>query len=147
MSGPSIRFRSHATNTFTAQGSGTGQWAEAYAKAEAFVSQLTLEEKQNLTFGVESDANGCSGYIPGIPRLGFPGICLSDAGNGLRSTDYVNAYPSGISVGASWNKDLSYMRGLHMAGEFYRKGVSILLGPVVGPIGKSDASTECDKER
>ena len=33
-------------------GSGTGEWANAYAKAQAFVSQLTLVEKVNLTTGV-----------------------------------------------------------------------------------------------
>jgi beta-glucosidase len=30
---------------------GTGNWAEAYAKAKHFVSQLTLLEKVNLTTG------------------------------------------------------------------------------------------------
>ena len=33
-------------------GSGAGEWASAYAKAQAFVSQLTLTEKVNLTTGV-----------------------------------------------------------------------------------------------
>ena len=31
---------------------GSGGWADAYAKAVAFVSQLTLTEKVNLTTGV-----------------------------------------------------------------------------------------------
>ena len=33
-------------------GSGSGDWAAAYEKARAFVSQLTLLEKVNLTTGV-----------------------------------------------------------------------------------------------
>lgn len=33
-------------------GSGAGDWASAYAKATAFVGQLTLVEKINLTTGV-----------------------------------------------------------------------------------------------
>ena len=33
-------------------GSGAGDWASAYQKARAFVSQLTLLEKVNLTTGV-----------------------------------------------------------------------------------------------
>lgn len=32
-------------------GEGLGDWASAYEKAKAFVSQLTLEEKVNLTTG------------------------------------------------------------------------------------------------
>ncbi|KAK9431764.1 hypothetical protein V1505DRAFT_367805 [Lipomyces doorenjongii] len=34
-------------------------------------------------------------------------MCLQDAGtSGVRNTDFVNNYPSGIHVGASWNKFL-----------------------------------------
>lgn len=33
-------------------GSGTGDWTDAYIKARAFVQQLTLLEKVNLTTGV-----------------------------------------------------------------------------------------------
>lgn len=33
-------------------GSGAGEWADAYTKARAFVKQLTLLEKVNLTTGV-----------------------------------------------------------------------------------------------
>jgi beta-glucosidase-like glycosyl hydrolase len=37
----------------------------------------------------------------------------------------------------SWNKSLAYARAHAMGGEFYRKGVSIALGPpVVGPLGR-----------
>lgn len=61
---------------------------------------MTLEEKVSLTSGVASDENGCSGNIPNITRLGFPGMCLSDAGQGLRATDFVSSFPSGIHVGA-----------------------------------------------
>ena len=82
-----------------ANGSGTGDWATAYTKARAFVAQLSVEEKVNLTAGVPPP-NGCSGFIPPITRVNFPGLCLSDAGNGLRSADFVSGWPSGISVGA-----------------------------------------------
>jgi beta-glucosidase len=36
----------------------------------------------------------------------------------------------------SWNKKLAQQRGAHMGDEFRRKGVNLLLGPVVGPIGR-----------
>ncbi|KAI0147436.1 glycoside hydrolase superfamily [Xylariaceae sp. FL1272] len=113
----------------------TGDWAIAYSKAQALVSQLSLEEKVSLTGGV-STSTACSGIIPAISRLGFPGLCLSDAGNGVRSTDFVSAWPAGLSVGASWNKNLSNLRGSGMGREFYRKGVNIALGPVLSPLGR-----------
>lgn len=57
-----------------------------------------------------------------MPRIGFQGFCLNDAGNGVRGTDGVNAYASGVHVGASWNKNLTYARGLYMGAEFKAKG-------------------------
>ncbi|RAL15781.1 beta-glucosidase [Aspergillus homomorphus CBS 101889] len=117
------------------EGTGTGSWAAAYEKAKSFVAQLTDEEKVNFTAGY-STSNGCSGNIPAVSRLGFPGLCVSDAGNGLRGTDFVNGWSSGIHVGASWNKTLAHQRALYMGQEFHRKGVNVLLGPVVGPIGR-----------
>jgi beta-glucosidase len=41
-------------------GTGAGNWSTAYAKANAFVAQLSLDEKINFTTGVTAD-NGCSG--------------------------------------------------------------------------------------
>lgn len=74
--------------------------------------------------------------IPGVERLGFPGLCLANAGNGVGGTDYVSAWPAGIHVAASWNKALTYQRAHGMGGEARIKGVNILLGPVVGPAGR-----------
>jgi hypothetical protein len=53
----------------------------------------------NLTTGY-APTTGCSGMIQPIARFGFPGMCLTDAGNGVRNTDYVSAWPAGIHVGA-----------------------------------------------
>ncbi|KAM0347331.1 hypothetical protein ACHAPU_004850 [Fusarium lateritium] len=113
----------------------TGPWGSAVAKAKALVSQMTLEEKVNLTAGTQS-TTGCSGFIPGVPRLGFTGLCLADAGNGVRNTDFVSSWPAGIHVGASWNQDLTYSRSYYMGSEAKVKGVNVLLGPVFGPLGR-----------
>jgi beta-glucosidase len=76
-----------------------GPWAEAVQKARAFVSQLTLEEKMNLTCGTTS-STGCGGYVSAIPRLGFEGMCLQDGSHGVHGADRVNSYASEIAVGA-----------------------------------------------
>ncbi|KAF5004193.1 hypothetical protein FDECE_9331 [Fusarium decemcellulare] len=119
-----------------AQGKGSGIWKSAYAKAQELVGQLTLEEKVNITRGFSTD-NVCAGNTGTVPRLGWPGMCLHDAGNGVRATDLVNSYPSALHVGASWDKNLTYQRGLHMGKEFKAKGVNVLLGPNVGPLGRT----------
>jgi len=79
---------------------GGSSWASAHAKASALVAQMTLAEKANITVG-HTPLTGCSGVTGSVPRLNWPGLCLSDAGNGLRATDFVNGWPSGIHVGAS----------------------------------------------
>ncbi|KAL7621870.1 hypothetical protein AAE478_007370 [Parahypoxylon ruwenzoriense] len=120
-------------------GTGLGDWADSYTKARALVAQMTLEEKISLTGGIRADSS-CSGIIPAIERLNFSGLCLSDAGNGVRTTNFASSWASGISVGASWNRDLAYKRAVGMAGEFRAKGVHIALGPVVGPLGRIASS-------
>ncbi|KAM0278460.1 hypothetical protein ACHAQH_005127 [Verticillium albo-atrum] len=112
-----------------------GPWSDAIAKAKVLIDQMTLEEKANLTAGTASNT-GCSGWIPGVPRLDFPGMCLVDSGNSVRGTDFVSAFPPGIHVGASWNKELAHRRAYHMGREAKIKGVSVLLGPSIGPIGR-----------
>ncbi|KAB5535125.1 beta-glucosidase [Coniochaeta sp. 2T2.1] len=114
---------------------GTGAWADAFTKAKTLVGQMTLDEKISLTSGAAAP-NSCAGNIAAIPRLNFSGLCLHDAGNGVRATDFVSAWPSGLHVGASWNKDLAAKRAAGMGAEFKAKGVNVLLGPVVGPLGR-----------
>lgn len=118
-------------------GKGTGAWAAAYESARKLVGEMTLEEKVNITRGFSTQDNVCAGNSGSVPRLGWPGMCLHDAGNGVRATDLVNSYPSGIHAGASWDKNLTYARGLYMAKEFKAKGVNVLLGPNAGPLGRS----------
>lgn len=123
---------SHCT---TAQQDATGAWEAAIAKAKALTSQMTVDEKVSLTSGVTT-TTGCAGWIPGVARLGFPGLCLANAGNGVGATDYVTAFPSGLHAAASWNKALAYQRSYWIGREARTKGVNILLGPVVGPAGR-----------
>ncbi|KAH7122031.1 glycoside hydrolase superfamily [Dactylonectria estremocensis] len=131
----SAHSRSPDTNP-SPPGVGHGIWKSSYEKASALVDQLTLEEKVNITRGFASESNVCAGNTGSIPRLGWPGMCLHDAGNGVRATDFVNAYPSAIHAGAAWDKNQTYWRGFHMGNEFKAKGVNVLLGPNAGPLGR-----------
>lgn len=51
--------------------------------------------------------------------------------------DYVTAFPAGINVGATWSKELAYIRGEAMGEEFRDKGVDVMLGPAIGPLGRT----------
>ncbi|APA08328.1 hypothetical protein SS1G_13255 [Sclerotinia sclerotiorum 1980 UF-70] len=118
---------------------GNGDWAEAYAKAKRFVSQLTLLEKVNLTTGVGWEGEACVGNTGAIPRLNFPGLCLQDSPLGIRFTDYNSAFPSGMNAAATWSYDLMNARGIAMGKEHRGKGIDVQLGPVAGPLGRAPA--------
>lgn len=107
---------------YAAPGAGTGIWTNAYASARELVGLMTLEEQVNITRGFTVTDNVCAGNTGTVPRLSWPGLCLHDAGNGVRATDMVSSYPSAIHVGASWDRNLTYWRGLHMGKEFKAKG-------------------------
>lgn len=117
--------------------SGQGGWEDAYSKARQFVSKLTLDEKVNLTTGVGWMSEHCVGQTGEIPRVGFHSLCLQDGPLGIRMADYITAFPAGINVGATWSKNLAYLRGKAIGEENRDKGVDITLGPAIGPLGRS----------
>ncbi|KAF2858272.1 glycoside hydrolase family 3 protein [Piedraia hortae CBS 480.64] len=118
-------------------GSGMGDWAASYAKARAFVSKLTLAEKVNLTTGTGWQSEKCVGTTGSIPRLGFNALCLQDSPLGLRFTDYNSAFPAGVTIASTWDRELIRQRGRGIGEEHKGKGVDVQLGPVVGPLGRA----------
>lgn len=74
-----FRTQKLATNDLAAEGNGgvDPAWQEAYAKARDLVSQMTIEEKVNMTHGHKGH---CVGNTPSIERLGVPALwCVTAA--------------------------------------------------------------------
>lgn len=71
---------------------GLGDWADAYDKAKAFVSGLTLTEKVNITTGTGWESQKCVGNVGSVPRLGFKSLCMQDSPLGVRLTDFNSAF-------------------------------------------------------
>lgn len=110
-------------------------WQKAYDKARKLVEKMSITEKVNLTTGTGWGSGPCIGNTGSVPRLGIPELCLQDGPNGVRFTDFVTHFPSGLAVGSTFNKGLTYLRGKALGREHSKKGVHIMLGPTVGPIG------------
>ncbi|WP_226635394.1 beta-glucosidase family protein [Novosphingobium profundi] len=116
----------------------------ARQRAEAIVAQMEPQEKTYLTWGVmplpirpnspppPEGAIPAAGFVPGIARLGIPNLTETDgpAGisyvQGLRG-DYATAMPSGIALGASFDRDLAYEQGRTIGQEARAKGFNVLL--------------------
>ncbi|KAE8370782.1 glycoside hydrolase superfamily [Aspergillus caelatus] len=110
------------------------EWEDAFARASNFVSQLTTEEKVGLVSGTEGP---CVGNIAPIYRLNFTGLCIQNGPLALEQGTYSSVFPAGITIAATWDKNIAYERGSQMAAEFRGKGSQVLLGPVAGPLGRS----------
>ncbi|OCK84763.1 glycoside hydrolase family 3 protein [Lepidopterella palustris CBS 459.81] len=123
----------------TPKGGTDAKWEESYKKAAELVRQMTLVEKVNITTGTGWSMQMCVGNTGPVARLGFPSLCLQDGPLGIRFADNITAFPAGVTVGATWNKDLMYEKGRAHALEAKLKGINVLLGPAMGPLGRMPA--------
>jgi beta-glucosidase len=121
------------TKPASGSGSSSSTWADAYARAKELVAQLTLEEKSNLTHGVTGP---CVGQTGAVPRLNIPELCFADAPAGVRGQEFVSSFPSGIHLGATFDRGLMLRYGHALGREYRGKGIHVALGPFIGPIGR-----------
>eukprot|EP01040_Poterioochromonas_malhamensis_P002838 gene2838-3022_t len=96
---------------------------------------MTLEEKFSMMAGVKGKYVG---NTKAIDRLGIPELRLQDGPQGFRATDRAGgegsstAWPSTMTIAASWDADLVYRWALSMGKEFKDKGANVHLGPGLG---------------
>ena len=97
-------------------------------KAQAMVKRMTLEEKVAMLHGSKE---GYTGTTPVNARLGIPPIVMNDGPQGFRMREggSSTSWPAGLTVGATWDKDLARKWGAAMGEEFYAKGANVQLGP------------------
>ncbi len=81
----------------------------------------------------------CVGNTAPANSVGFPALCLQDGPLGIRFADHSTAFPAGITIGATWNRELMQQRGAAHGNEARLKGVNVLLGPCMGPLGRNPA--------
>ena len=112
-------------------------WAEAYRKAADLVSKMDVIEKVNITTGTGWMMGMCVGNTGPAPRVGFPSLCLQDGPLGIRWADNITAFPAGVTVGATGNKELMHERGAAHGLEARMKGINVILGPATGPLGRT----------
>ena len=102
------------------------------------LQRMTLEEKVALCH-----AQG-KFYSAGVPRLGIPGLWMSDGPHGVRAeiswnewrnadwnTDSCTAFPALTCLAATWNPDMARKYGKAIGEEAAYRGKNVLLGPGV----------------
>lgn len=79
-----------------------------------------------------------TGNIPAIDRLNIPSVNMQDGPQGFRAMDKTGgegsstAWPSSMTLAASWDEDLLGRWATALAQEFVAKGANMLLGPGIG---------------
>lgn len=112
-------------------------------RADLVIKEMTLDEKIALLHGVgmptddqvtpeNAASNRGVGYAVGVPRLGIPGIDMSDAAYGVRSSGvngrYSTALPANVAAAASWDTDAAYEYGALIGRELRAQGFNMSLG-------------------
>src|ERR1700733_10067326 len=125
----------------------TGPWADtslsADERADLVLKEMTLDKKIAVIHGVgmptddpltqeNMPSNRGVGYEVGVPRLGIPGIDMSDAAYGVRSSGangrYSTALPANVAAAASWDPDAAYEYGKLIGTELRAQGYNMTLG-------------------
>ncbi|KAH7375243.1 glycosyl hydrolase family 3 N terminal domain-containing protein [Plectosphaerella cucumerina] len=94
------------------------------------LAELNLEEKVSLLTAADFWRTRA------IPSKNIPAVKTSDGPNGARGGIFVGGtkaalFPCGVSLAATWNKDLLYQVGQHLADEVKARSANILLAPTV----------------
>lgn len=97
----------------------------ATVDVERLVAEMTDTEKVDFIGGV-NDFD-----IRQIERLGIPKVTTSDGPMGVRAHGEAEAYPAGIGLAASWDREVALAVGSAMGSEARSKNVRILLAPAV----------------
>ncbi|KAM6529112.1 hypothetical protein FALCPG4_010060 [Fusarium falciforme] len=121
------------------KGGSSKNWEKSYSLAAQLVGKMTLAEKVNITTGTGWSMGLAVGNTGAAVHAGFPSLALQDGPLGIRFADNATAWPAGVTVGATWNRKLMYERGKAHALEAKGKGVNVILGPAIGPLGKMPA--------
>ena len=101
-------------------------------RARILVNQMTSEEKRSMLYGTKGSKY--VGYVPGISRLNIPALKYNDGPQGFRDDSMfgsTTAWPSGLTVAASWDTNTMRAWGESMGKEFFDKGANVQLGPGV----------------
>lgn len=114
-----------------------GQWispADAKARTEKLLNQMTLEEKMVLIHGARENPalyQGQAGYLAGVPRLGIPGLRFADGPPGVLTRHPAQGETATMGVAATFSVTAAEENGLEIGREDRAMGIDVSLQPFV----------------
>jgi beta-glucosidase len=104
------------------------------ARVDKLLSQMTLNEKLTLIHGAPEDPavyQGQAGYLPGIPRLGIPGLRFADGPPGVLTRHPSQAETATMGVAATFSVKDAELNGAVIGREARALGIDVALQPFV----------------
>ncbi len=96
---------------------------EVETRVDSILSKMTLDDKLEIIGGINDF------FTRPNPRLGIPSLKMSDGPMGVHDYGLTTAYPAGIALAASWDRDLAHRVGASMGRDARARGVHFILGP------------------
>ena len=87
---------------------------------------MNVTEKAAIVTG--SLIGTCMAYIAPVESVEFGGLCIQDGPAAIRIASLASVFPSGLTIAATWDKEMIYRRGCAMGVEFRGKGAHVMLG-------------------
>ena len=122
-----------------------GPWSDTSlppeARAAKLVEAMTMDEKLAMLHGPSTGkccqcntSASCAyvGNVVGNKRLGIPPMTANDGPQGFRDNNLpgsTTAFPSGLTMAASFDTNALFEWGSGMGKEFFDKGANVQLGP------------------
>jgi beta-glucosidase len=99
-------------------------------RLDALVRSLTIEERAQLTSGIDT------WHAAGVDSIGLGAMLTLDGPNGVRGVTFpkgssATCTPCGTALGATWDVDLVAEVAARIGSEAKRAGVHYMLGPVL----------------
>ncbi len=146
-----------ATQLHTGLSAPAARIQAAEKQAAAIVDAMTLEEQAALTRSISggslldlgiplpdfipenmripkpAGAIGTAGFVPAIPRVGFPALHLADASLGVADVGYLRpgqqstALPATLSLAATFDPAMAREAGAIIGAEAFAKGINVML--------------------
>ncbi|KAM0165666.1 hypothetical protein ACHAQE_002207 [Botrytis cinerea] len=102
-----------------------GAWSAAYSKAQAFIAELSNEDKLNLITGND------------IVSANWTSLVFLDGTQGPQGYEYVTGWAETSALAHSWDKTMMWNQFKAVAAEFYNKGVQVTNAPTSQPLGRT----------
>jgi beta-glucosidase len=100
-----------------------GDWQDAFDRASKFTAALSTDEKLSIITG-----SGAGNYSA---------LRGSDSSANPINYYFVTAWPAGLAMSMTWDKDAIYSQGKGLGAEFKGKGMNVAYAPTVQPLGRS----------